>query len=428
MLLTMIPHTAQAATTLKVSGATSVYVMKKGTHKQLSANTYVKWKSSNKKVVYCSKHGWIKARKKGKATITVKGAGQTKKIKVIVGTRVKKIRITGSKNIYKGQKVRLKAKASPSNASYKSVTWTSSNKKVAIVSSKGTVKGIKSGSATITAKAKDGSRKYARYKVKVLAAKYTDTQFIAHRGYSSGEPENSIPAFERALNYNFSEVECDIWPTKKDENGDFRMVVSHDQSLERMCNYNADITDMTDEELQERGVKIENGNGISKYGSLEIPYLEDYLDVMQGSDKTAVIELKADDAVKEDSKEYAKKICGIVNDYGMLNDVVFISFSSKYLDYIQDEAAGSYGQSPDTYLLMGSSARGQEKGLIDIAANKNFTGVRAYHGLINDWFTEYARDKGLTVGAWTVDSPTTAYKLVRDYNIDDITTNNVIFD
>ena len=52
---------------------------------------------------------------------------------------------------------------------YKKVVWTSSNKKVATVTSKGVVKGLREGSAKITASAVDGSKKKASVTVKVGA-------------------------------------------------------------------------------------------------------------------------------------------------------------------------------------------------------------------------------------------------------------------
>lgn len=86
--------------------------------------------------------------------------------------KVSKISLSGvSKKIAAGKKIKLKAKVSPSNASNKGVTWKSSNKKVATVNSKGvvTIKKKTGGkSVTITATAKDGSKRKATYKIKVM--------------------------------------------------------------------------------------------------------------------------------------------------------------------------------------------------------------------------------------------------------------------
>ncbi len=72
-----------------------------------------------------------------------------------------------SKTLLAGQKFALKAAVAPSNATNKSIAWTSSNSKIATVSSKGVVTAKKAGTVTITAKAKDGSGKKAVCKVAV---------------------------------------------------------------------------------------------------------------------------------------------------------------------------------------------------------------------------------------------------------------------
>ena len=64
---------------------------------------------------------------------------------------------------------KLTAKVTPKKNVYKKVAWTSSNKKVATVTSKGVVKGLSEGTAKITASAVDGSKKKASVTVKVGA-------------------------------------------------------------------------------------------------------------------------------------------------------------------------------------------------------------------------------------------------------------------
>lgn len=72
-----------------------------------------------------------------------------------------------SASIDKGDKFTLEAAVLPSDATNKEVTWKSSNTGVATVTSKGVVKGIKAGTAKITATAKDGSGKSASCTVTV---------------------------------------------------------------------------------------------------------------------------------------------------------------------------------------------------------------------------------------------------------------------
>ena len=67
----------------------------------------------------------------------------------------------------RGQKITLKATVIPSNAVRKTLKWTSSNTRVAKVTNKGVVKGVKAGTATITARAIDGSGKKAVCRITV---------------------------------------------------------------------------------------------------------------------------------------------------------------------------------------------------------------------------------------------------------------------
>ena len=66
------------------------------------------------------------------------------------GSKLKGITITGSSCVAKGKKINLKAIESPSGAAAK-VKWKSDNPKIATVSSKGVVKGVKAGTVRITA-------------------------------------------------------------------------------------------------------------------------------------------------------------------------------------------------------------------------------------------------------------------------------------
>lgn len=86
-------------------------------------------------------------------------------------TLVKKIRILAAKKVlHAGKKLSLRASLTPSYATNKKVRWKSSNKKWASVTQKGIVKAKKKGighTVTITATAKDGSKKSAAIKIRI---------------------------------------------------------------------------------------------------------------------------------------------------------------------------------------------------------------------------------------------------------------------
>ena len=128
-----------------------------------ATNKTVKWSSSNEKVAKIdSTTGKITGVSTGTATITCKTSDGSFKAKcsVTVVQLVEKVKLDATYvNLQAGKYKTLTAKISPSSASNTKVKWKSSNKKVAEVSSKGVVKAIGAGTATITAYSADGNAK-----------------------------------------------------------------------------------------------------------------------------------------------------------------------------------------------------------------------------------------------------------------------------
>lgn len=129
----------------------------------------VTWSSSNKSVASVSGSGKITALKAGTATITVKTYnGKSASCKVTVRPNAKSLKLSKSSiTLWKNQTSTLKMTYNPSN-SKEAVTWSSSNTKVAKVSSAGKVTAVGSGSCYITVKAKN-SKVSAQCKVIVKA-------------------------------------------------------------------------------------------------------------------------------------------------------------------------------------------------------------------------------------------------------------------
>lgn len=143
-----------------------------------SANKKIKWSTSNKKIATVTSAGKVKIVGKGTVKITAKTA-DNKSATVTFKASTKKVRVSkvtlkaDKKTVVAGTKVNLKATVTPVTADNTKLTWTSSNKSVATVSSKGVVTTKKAGNVTITAKAKDGSGKKATVKIKVTAPSKT---------------------------------------------------------------------------------------------------------------------------------------------------------------------------------------------------------------------------------------------------------------
>lgn len=142
-----------------------------------ASNKKLLWKSSNTKVATVTQGGVVTLKKKTggkKVTITATATDGSKKyaswkITSMKGI-VKKIKITGSKTVKAGKKLKLKAKVTATKKANKKLLWISSNTKYATVNAKGIVttkKSAKGKTVKITAMATDGSRKKKTVKIKM---------------------------------------------------------------------------------------------------------------------------------------------------------------------------------------------------------------------------------------------------------------------
>lgn len=140
-----------------------------------ATNKTLNYRSGNSKVVSVNAKGQITAKKKGTATVSVKTTDGTN---IVVYYRVTVKQLVTSVKLNK-KAISLKAKGKAKQKTYtlkatvtkgannKKVKWTTSNKKVAVVNSKGKVTAKKKGTCYISVTSTDGSRKSAKCKVTV---------------------------------------------------------------------------------------------------------------------------------------------------------------------------------------------------------------------------------------------------------------------
>lgn len=141
-----------------------------------NASRSVTYKSSNTKIASVSSKGTVKGKKTGSVTITATSK-VNKKVKASVKLKVKdlkpsKVSIPAALSLTNGKKAIVKATVSPAGV-YAPVKFSSSNTKVATVSSTGTVTAKSAGKAVITAKLtqKNSKGKYLTAKTTVTVKK-----------------------------------------------------------------------------------------------------------------------------------------------------------------------------------------------------------------------------------------------------------------
>ncbi len=125
------------------------------------ASSKLTWKSSDSSIATVDSNGIVKGLKKGTVTITVTTANGKSAICVLNVTgenvNVEEIKLNTNKSEIKvGNSEQIIATVSPSNATNRNLTWTSSDPSVAKVDSNGVVTGLKEGTVTITVTSADG--------------------------------------------------------------------------------------------------------------------------------------------------------------------------------------------------------------------------------------------------------------------------------
>src|SRR5699024_10474977 len=140
-------------------------------------------------------------------------------------------------------------------------------------------------------------------------------KIIAHRGASAYTPENTIAAFQKALEQNVDGVELDVRLSK-----DGIPVISHDASIARTSNGKGYIHNMTVNQLK----KFDFGSHFNTpYKNETIPTLEEVLKIFKHSNITIHLELKNGPIIPLDLEEKVVELC---TKYNVEENTVYSSF------------------------------------------------------------------------------------------------------
>ncbi len=227
---------------------------------------------------------------------------------------------------------------------------------------------------------------------------------VAHRGLSSLAPQNSLPAFELSAEYGFDGCEFDIHTTKDGE-----WVVIHDDTVDAMTNGEGTVADFTLEEI--RALTLDSGNGIENYGSLTVPTLREALEVCKKGKVFPVIEIKGCDT------KYLPSLKETVEELGLKEDAVFISFEREYLEKYRELDGDAQ------MLLLSSTVTDDDiEWCITHGAGINFFYGNFYKSAPA---LKTAREKGIKIGVWTVDN-TVFEDIMVLFGAEIITTNKLL--
>lgn len=219
----------------------------------------------------------------------------------------------------------------------------------------------------------------------------------AHRGYSSAAPENTLAAFQAAINSGSERAELDVQMTK-----DGVVMVTHDTSLRRCTGTSANIYDLTCEQVQQLSAGRWFG---ARFAAEKVPTLEEVLDLCQGKIQLNV-EIKPNAATPRLEEETVR----LLKEKGFIGSCVVTSQSYETLCRVKELAP----EIPTGYILalgVGSC--------YDLPAADFFSIESTF---ITASMVKQIHLRGKTVSAWTINREQDASNLLK-LGVDDLITD-----
>ena len=229
------------------------------------------------------------------------------------------------------------------------------------------------------------------------------TQIWAHRGASAYAPENTLEAFQLAIDMHSDGIELDVYLTMDGE-----LAVIHDGTIDRCSNGTGKVTELPFAELRKYDYNYSNVFG-DKYKNVKIPNLTEVYDLVYASGITINVELKARGAALID------KLLKCAKEMKMSERIVYSSFWHHNLTDI-------LALEPDAFVapLYGDN-------IVNPWMYAKSFGAKALHPAFYDVYFLYdyvakSHEIGVRVHPWTVDDDENLRKLIS-LGIDAIITN-----
>ena len=208
---------------------------------------------------------------------------------------------------------------------------------------------------------------------------------IGHRGASAVAPENTIAAFEAAIEAGADGIEFDVRLSS-----DGVPMVIHDETLYRTSGVRRRVADMALNELNR----------------FDVPSLAQVFELFESNDLVLYLEMK--------EVEVAEKCCRLIEQYRFKDRVIFECFEHSALKIVKNIDStfkiAPLFQPPASFIISRALA---------LAADE----IALHHRLTTKQLVQKARDAGLKVVTWTVDDPAWL-KRAQETGIHALITNN----
>jgi glycerophosphoryl diester phosphodiesterase len=212
---------------------------------------------------------------------------------------------------------------------------------------------------------------------------------IAHRGYSGKYPENTLLAFEKAIEIGADYIELDVH-----RSADGKILVIHDAWTARVGDSSINVETAKWEDIQKISLKMDQ----------KIPLLEDVFKLCKG--KIGVqIEIK--------QPGLAKDVYELIMKYNMKKEVFISSFKHSNLSEMKkmDPEIPIATLEPSTKGWF--SALFSQSAFIQNAKKFQADAIHPFYRMISKKLVKWAKENNVKINAWTVDSPQVWDKLIE---------------
>ena len=226
------------------------------------------------------------------------------------------------------------------------------------------------------------------------------TLIFGHRGASSDAPENTLKAFNKAIELEAEYIEFDVHQSKDGE-----IVITHDGNTLRTTGHFGLIKKMTLAELKE----LDFGEGE------KILTLQELIEVAKG--KVGLnCEIKA--------RGFAEKIIKILDEADIVETTIISSFKHDILLKIRELDSriklASLEPTRTGWIVSGLL----RKKMIKFAIENKFYAIHPFYKFVNLKFVQKAHKNNIKVFPWTVNSDSTIKRLIK-IGVDGLIVNNI---
>ncbi|WOI42274.1 glycerophosphodiester phosphodiesterase [Bacillus altitudinis] len=230
---------------------------------------------------------------------------------------------------------------------------------------------------------------------------------IAHRGSSSAAPENTIAAFDVAVEQGADYIELDVQMTM-----DQHVVVIHDDTVDRTTNGNGLVKSYTLDQLK----KLDAGSWFEQqYTNERIPTLQEILE--RYSQRIGILI-----EIKHPKRQIGieKAVARIINRFSYSRHIIIQSFDVHALQRIK-----AFAPSLRTALIIKPDAfKLTKRKLTTYSSFANCLNMKKT--MINRWWIDRIHTFGMDVFIWTVKDQKTADR-IKKHPIDGVVTDNPLF-